>query len=262
MKNTLSVVYSAVAYTLFLGAFLYLVAFALNLAPHSVSGEPTSPPAVAVLVNIALITIFGLQHSVMARPGFKRWWTQVIPKHLERSTFVMIAASLVIAIVELWQPIGGDIWRVSGTLAAVVLGISVTGWLVVPFTSFLTDHFELFGLRQVYEAVTGRPRTPQQFRERSLYKKSRHPMMLGFIVAMWATPHMTMGHLLFAGLMTSYILTGIYFEERDLVREHGAAYRDYQARVPKLLPLGARRPAITQTSAVRVEQEAEALSRR
>ena len=242
MKKTLSVLYGLGAYLLFLGAYLYLVAFSLNLAPHSLSSRATATPWRAALIDIGLVTIFGLQHSIMARPGFKRAWTRVVPAHLERSTFVLIATAMVVLIVVAWQPIDGVIWNISSPMGAVIIGISIAGWLSVPGVSLLTDHFALFGLRQVYEHATGRRTSPPEFKERMVYKSVRHPMMLAFIVAMWATPLMTSGHLLFAGLMTSYILIGIHFEERDLAKAHGRDYREYQQRVPKLLPLGTRPP--------------------
>lgn len=238
MKKTLSVAYGVTSYVLFLGAFLYLIAFAWNVAPHAVSGPATLPPATAIAINIGLITLFGVQHSVMARPSFKRWWTRVIPKHLERTTFVLIATVMAGLIVLGWQPVEGDLWNVTGAAAIALYALSLLGWSAVPACSFLTDHFELFGLRQVWEYATGRAPSKPAFKERAVYKKVRHPMMLGLIVAMWSTPRMTAGHLVFAGAMTAYILVGIYFEERTLAAEHGQAYRDYQARVPKLFPWG------------------------
>lgn len=243
MKKIASLVYGVAAYVAFLGAFLYLMAFTLNLAPHSVSGASSLPPLLAVLIDAGLIVLFGLQHSIMARPGFKEWWTRFVPRHLERSTFVLIAAVLVWGMTWFWQPIPGDLWNVTGTGMVVLYAISILGWLTVPVTSFFTDHFELFGLRQVFEYATGRSRRQPVFEERALYKKVRHPMMLAFLIAFWAAPQMTAGHALFAGLMTSYILAGIYFEERDLARAHGQVYRDYQERVPKLLPIGGLRGA-------------------
>ena len=238
LKKVASVIYAVAAYLLFLGAFLYLIAFANNMAPHSVSGAPSMPPLPAALIDVVLITLFGLQHGIMARPGFKRWWTQFVPQHLERSTFVLIATVMVIAIVQFWQPIGGDLWNVTGVGMILLNSISLLGFLTVPATSFITGHFELFGLRQAIGYAFDLPMSQPKFKERAFYKKVRHPMMLGFLIAFWAAPHMTAGHMLFAGLMTSYILAGVYFEERDLVRTHGQAYRDYQARVPKLFPIG------------------------
>jgi protein-S-isoprenylcysteine O-methyltransferase Ste14 len=253
LKKIAFVIYGAGAYLLFLGVFLYLMAFVMNVAPHSISGTPSLPPLAAALVDVALITLFGLQHGIMARPGFKRWWTRFVPPQLERSTFVWFADVLVLVMVLFWQPIEGDLWNVTGAAMIALYAISLLGWLTVPVTSFLTDHFELFGLRQVFEYAIGRPRSKAEFKERAFYKKVRHPMMLGFLIAFWAAPHMTVGHLLFAVLMTSYILLGVYFEERDLTRTHGQAYRDYQARVPKLLPFGRRRD--TQPSSLKGNAE-------
>jgi protein-S-isoprenylcysteine O-methyltransferase Ste14 len=238
----------------FFGACLYLIAFTANVAPHSISGPASLPPLLAAVVDLALIILFGLQHAIMARPGFKRWWTGFVPPHLERSTFVWFGSILAIAIVQFWQPIEGDLWNVTGAGTIALYAVSLLGYLAIPVTSFLTDHFELLGLRQVFEYVLERPRSKPEFKERSLYKKVRHPMMLGWLMAFWATPHMTVGHFLFAGLMTSYVLAGVYFEERDLVRAHGQAYRDYQARVPKLLPFGGLRGA--QPSPLKAKAEA------
>lgn len=238
MKKVLSLMYGALAYVMFLGAFLYLIAFTVNAIPNSISGPASLPPLWAAAIDLGLITMFGLQHSLMARAGFKRVWTRIVPAHLERSTFVAIAAMMVAMIVMCWQPIEGEIWNVTGTGMVALYVVAALGWLTIPVTSFLTDHFALFGLRQVFQYVLGRTMSKPAFRVRGFYKKVRHPMMLGFIVAFWSTPHMTTGHLLFAGLMTSYILAGIYFEERDLAREHGEAYHAYQAQVPKLLPIG------------------------
>jgi protein-S-isoprenylcysteine O-methyltransferase Ste14 len=254
LRKIASVVYGAGAYLLFLGAFLYLIAFGTNVARHSVSGAPSLPAFLAALVDIALITLFGLQHGIMARPEFKRRWTRLMPPHLERSTFVWFAAVLVIVIVQFWQPIEGDLWNVSGAAMIALYTICLLGFLTVPAVSFLTDHFELFGLRQVFEYALERPRSKPEFKERALYKKLRHPMMLGLLIAFWATPHMTAGHLLFAALMTSYILVGVYFEERDLARAHGQVYREYQARVPRLLPF--RGPASAQAGPLKARAEA------
>jgi protein-S-isoprenylcysteine O-methyltransferase Ste14 len=238
LKKIASLLYGAAAYFGFLGVFLYLIAFSMNLVPRSVSGTATQHPLVAVLVNVGLIALFGVQHTVMARPRFKAWWVRYVPRHLERSTFVLIATVIMACILWFWQPIQGDVWNITGSAMYVLYAISALGWIGVPATSMLTDHFELFGLRQVAEYALGHPKSKPEFKERGFYKKVRHPMMLSFLIAFWATPHMTVSHALFAGLWTAYILTGIYFEERDLVYAHGAAYRNYQMRVPKLLPFG------------------------
>lgn len=236
MKKILSVGYGLTAYVLFLCAFLYLVAFSLNVAPRSISGPATRPPLAAVLIDLALITLFGLQHSVMARPAFKRWWTRFVPPHLERSTFVLIATGLVALLIACWQPVEGELWNLTGAGMILLGAVSLLGYLAVPAVSLLTDHFHLFGLRQVVEYALDREPSRPVFRERSVYRKVRHPMMLAFLLAFWATPHMTVGHLLFAAAMTAYILVGIWFEERTLAAEHGQEYRDYRSRVPRLLP--------------------------
>jgi protein-S-isoprenylcysteine O-methyltransferase Ste14 len=237
MKKILSLVYGVAAYVLFLGSFLYLIAFSMNLGPSRISGPASLPPLAAAAIDIGLIALFGLQHSFMARPGFKRRWTRIIPQHLERSTYVLISAVLVAVIPAAWQPIEGQLWNVTGAAMIALYAVSALGFLMVPLCSFLTDHFELFGLRQAAEYAFGWAESKAEFKQRALYKKVRHPMMLGFLAAFWAAPYMTVGHVLFASLMTAYILAGIHFEERDLAQEHGQAYRDYQARVPKLLPI-------------------------
>jgi protein-S-isoprenylcysteine O-methyltransferase Ste14 len=238
MNKTLSVIYGAAAYVLFLGAFLYLVAFYSNLGPNPIAGPASLPPLAAAAIDVGLIALFGLQHSFMARPAFKRRWTRMVPQHLERSTYVLIAALLVILIVAGWQPIDGELWKATASWSiALLAALSALGWLMIPLCSFLTDHFELFGLRQVAEYAFGWAQLKPEFKQKALYKKVRHPMMLGFLVAFWAAPYMTVSHLLFAVAMSAYILIGIHYEERDLAVKHGQAYRDYQARVPKLLPI-------------------------
>jgi protein-S-isoprenylcysteine O-methyltransferase Ste14 len=236
MRKAFAITYGVGSYAFFLGVYLSLVAFSMNLAPDAVSGPAGLNPAAATAINIALAGLFGVQHSAMARPAFKRWWTRMVPAHLERTTFVMTASATVLLMVTAWQPIEGVVWRVTGPAAMVIYAMSAIGFVGVPLVSFLTDHFHLFGLRQVYEYATGRPQPAPVFRMVGPYKAVRHPMMVAFLIAFWATPEMTYGHLLFASLMTAYILAGIYFEERTLAREHGLAYRDYQARVPKLIP--------------------------
>ncbi|MBZ5632788.1 MAG: isoprenylcysteine carboxylmethyltransferase family protein [Acidobacteriia bacterium] len=237
MKKLLSAVYSVVAYVLFLGAFLYLIAFSMNIGPSLINGPASLPPLAAGAIDLGLITMFGLQHSIMARPGFKSWWTRIVPQHLERSTYVLISAGLVALVPAAWQPIEGTLWMVSGAGMIALHTLALLGFLMVPLCSFLTDHFELFGLRQAAEHVFGWQQSKPEFKQRSLYKRVRHPMMVGFLVAFWAVPFMTVGHLLFTVTMSAYILVGIHFEERDLARKHGQAYRDYQARVPKLIPI-------------------------
>ena len=236
-KKTFALLFSVTAYVLFLGAFAYLVAFTMNLTPHAISGEATIPPVWAAVIDVALVTLFALQHTIMARPWFKRAWTRIVPEHLERSVFVLVATAVMGLVVLAWQPIGGTIWNVSGAGMFTLATISAIGWTAVPAVSFLTDHFELFGLRQAYEYATGQKATKPEFKMRAIYKQVRHPMMLGFLMGLWATPLMTTSHMLFAGLFTAYIAVGTIFEERDLVTAHGDAYRKYQQEVPKFVPI-------------------------
>ena len=186
MKKTLSLVYAVAAYVLFLAAFLYLVAFSMNLGPSQISGPASLPPLAAAAIDLGLIALFGLQHSVMARPGFKSWWTRIVPQHLERSTYVLIAAVLTALIPAAWQPIEGQLWNVTGAGMIALYTVSALGFLMIPLCSFLTDHFELFGLRQAAEYVFGWAQPKAEFKQRALYKKVRHPMMLGWMVAFWA----------------------------------------------------------------------------
>jgi methanethiol S-methyltransferase len=244
LKKIAFVIYGVGAYLLFLVSFLYLIAFATNVVPNSASDSRPLSPLLAALIDVTLIALFGLQHGIMARRGFKRWWTRIVPPQLERSTYVWFAAVMLIVVLLFWEPIDGELWNVTGGPMIALYAISLLGFLAIPVASFLTDHFELFGLRQVFEYAVGRPASLPGFKERAIYKRVRHPMMLGFLIAFWANPHMTAGYLLFAVLMTAYILVGIFFEERDLVSKHGKAYRDYQARVPKLLPFGGAKPLI------------------
>lgn len=237
MKKTFALVYGLTAYVLFLASFVYLIAFSVNLGPSQISGPASLPPFAAAAIDLGLITLFGLQHSVMARPGFKRWWTRTVPQHLERSTYVVIGSAMTALVAAAWQPIAGELWNVSGAGMVALYAMAAAGYVMVPVCSFLTDHFELFGLRQVAGYAFDWPEPKLEFKQHALYKRVRHPMMLGWMVAFWATPHMTIGHLLFAATMTAYILVAIHFEERDLANRHGQAYRDYQARVPKLIPI-------------------------
>lgn len=233
--------YGSAAYLLFLGTFLYAIGFvAGRFVPTSVDGGRPASLTEALLVNGGLLALFALQHAVMARPAFKRRWTRLVPPAIERSTFVVATCAILIALFASWRALPGEVWRVEGPAAAVLWGVSALGWLTVLGSSFLIDHFELFGLRQVVRFFAGRPDESPRFRERALYRWVRHPLMLGFLLAFWATPVMSVGHLVFAALCTGYILVGLRIEERTLVALHGDAYRDYQRRVPMLLPLPRR----------------------
>jgi len=238
-----SALYGGVAYAIFLATFLYAVGFVGNvLVPKSMdlgwpAGAAGEPFALSVLVDVALLGLFAVQHSVMARPAFKCWWTRIVPPPVERSTFVLAASGALILLFWQWRPVGALVWDLGGGPAGMALaGLGALGWLLVLASTFQIDHFELFGLKQVWWRLSGRDAPPPQFRVPLLYRLVRHPIYLGFIVAFWATPVMTAGHLLFAAATTGYILIGIWLEERDLVALFGQRYRDYRRQVGMLWP--------------------------
>jgi len=232
-----ALIYGLASYLVFFLSFTYLVAFIGNyLVPKSIDLGPQSELGLSVLIDAALIALFGIQHSVMARPGFKRWWTRIVPASCERSTYVLISSLLLILIFWQWRPITMTIWRIEGWAAAVLTAICWIGWLTALASTHMIDHFELFGLRQVFDALRGAAARAVAFKTPLLYRVVRHPLMLGTLLAFWATPHMTAGHLLFALMMTGYILIGVRFEERDLVANLGESYERYRRRVPMLLP--------------------------
>jgi protein-S-isoprenylcysteine O-methyltransferase Ste14 len=243
MGRIAAFVYGLIAYAAFLVTILYAIGFIGNLwVPKSLdTGEPGSV-GTAVVVNLLLLLAFAVQHTIMARPGFKAWWTKFIPKAIERSTFVLVASGLLLLLFWLWQPIAGDVWRVESQAGVLVLqALFFSGWFLVFYSSFLIDHFDLFGLRQVFLHLKNRPYTDHPFSTVSLYKIVRHPLMLGFLIASWASPVMSVGHLVFAIGITGYILVGIQFEERDLRRALGEDYERYRQTTPALLPLPKRR---------------------
>lgn len=248
MSRIIVLLYGIIAYAVFFGTFLYAIGFVGNwVVPKSIdSGEPAASSWLAVIINGGLLGLFAAQHTVMARRGFKAWLTQFIPPAAERSTFVLVSSLCLVLLFWLWQPMPAVIWDVQNAFGHWALaGLSLVGWAIVLYGSFLIDHFDLFGLRQVVLYARGRAYTSPHFVERSLYKVVRHPLMSGFIIAFWATPTMTVGHLLFAVLTTGYILVGIQFEERDLARAHPEAYDAYRRRVPALVPFPARSPDLT-----------------
>jgi methanethiol S-methyltransferase len=239
MKRYLIVGYGAVAYLLFLGAFLYLVGFAGDfVVPRSVSRGLPAPIAQAVLINVLLVGAFGIQHSVMSRPAFKRWWTRFVPSSIERSTYVVLASAVLVLLYWQWRTMPATIWDVrQPAWRLVVWSLFWLGWAVALASTFMVSHFDLFGLRQVYLAWRGKPYTHIGFHARWLYRLVRHPLMLGFLIAFWSAPTMTAGHLLFSIAMTGYILIAVRLEERDLVVALGDQYRDYRRDVPGLLPV-------------------------
>jgi protein-S-isoprenylcysteine O-methyltransferase Ste14 len=230
--------FGAVAYLVFLVAFLYAVGFGAGMVvPKAIDDGPVAPAMEALIVNLLLMSLFAVQHSVMARKGFKQWWTQFVPKSVERSVYVLSASLVLILLFWQWRPMPTVVWQVTVPAAATALmALSFTGWLLVLTSTFLINHFELFGLHQVAANLAGRALPAPRFTTPVVYKLVRHPIYLGFIVAFWATPVMTVGHLLFAAVTTAYIFVGIFLEERDLVAQFGEQYERYRAQVGMLIP--------------------------
>jgi methanethiol S-methyltransferase len=230
--------YGLVAYLVFFVAFLYAVGFVAGLVvPKTIDSGRVSSAAEALIVNLLLMTLFAVQHSLMARKQFKQWWTQYVPKPVERSTYVLFASLALILLFWQWRPMPGILWHVEEPeMAATITAISFGGWLMVLSSTFLINHFELFGLHQVANNLTGLESPAPRFRTPLYYKFVRHPIYLGFVIAFWAAPTMSVGHLLFAAVTTAYIFVGIFLEERDLVEMFGDEYRRYKQRVSMLLP--------------------------
>ena len=238
MGRALAFVYGLAAYLIFFVTILYAIGFVTGLVvPKTIDTGDVAPLTEAIIVNVLLMTLFAVQHSVMARRPFKEWWTQYVPKPVERSTYVLLASLALILLFWQWRPIPDVVWQVADpNVALAILGVSFVGWLMVFFSTFLINHFELFGLHQVANNLVGRDMPAVRFRTPVLYKVVRHPIYLGFIIAFWAAPVMTVGHLLFAAVTTAYIFVGIFLEERDLIELFGDEYRRYRQRVSMLIP--------------------------
>jgi methanethiol S-methyltransferase len=246
MGRILALAYGLVAYLAFLGTILYAIGFVTGIVvPKTLDDGAIVPAGAALVIDLALMTLFAAQHSVMARKPFKQWWTQYVPHAIERSTYVLLSSLALMLLFWQWRPIPTAVWEITNpTLAMAAVAVSLFGWVIVFAATFLINHFELFGLQQVIMNLVGRNAAAPQFRTPLLYKLVRHPLYLGFVIAFWATPVMTVGHLLFAGVTTAYILVAITLEERDLIDLFGDEYRRYRERVSMLLPfIPPRRPA-------------------
>jgi protein-S-isoprenylcysteine O-methyltransferase Ste14 len=230
--------YGLLSYAVFFVAFLYAVGFVSGLVvPKTIDTGAAAPFAQALIIDLLLMSAFAIQHSVMARQQFKQWWTQYVPKSVERSTYVLFASLVLLLLIWQWRPMPAVVWHIAAPQAArLVMVIGFAGWLIVLSSTFLINHFELFGLHQVTSNLTGQPMPTPRLRTPLYYQFVRHPIYLGFIIAFWAAPTMTVGHLLFAGVTTAYIIVGILLEERDLIDLFGDDYRRYKQRVAMLIP--------------------------
>jgi protein-S-isoprenylcysteine O-methyltransferase Ste14 len=238
MGKLVAFLYGIVAYLIFAVVIVYSLGFVSGLVvPKTIDSGSAGPIVESIVINIVLMTIFAVQHSVMARPQFKNWWTRIVPKSVERSTYVLFASLALALVFWQWRPIPGLVWAVrEPTVAAFLLYLGVSGWVLVFISTFMINHFELFGLHQVANNLAGKPMPPMKFKTPMLYNVVRHPIYLCFLIFAWATPVMTAGHLLFAVLVTGYIFVGIALEEHDLIAVFGDEYRRYRQRVAMIVP--------------------------
>ncbi|MFN7955326.1 MAG: isoprenylcysteine carboxylmethyltransferase family protein [bacterium] len=245
MKRIAAFGYGVLAYALFLVTFLYAIGFLGNFAvPKSIDSPRTGSLGAALATDLILLGVFAVQHSVMARPGFKKAWTRIVPASIERSTYVLFSSIALIALFAWWRPLGGIVWELDGVVARTIAqALFATGFATVLVATFLINHFDLVGLRQVWTYLRGREYRPLRFATPGPYRHIRHPLYVGWLLAFWATPTMTATHLLFAVATTAYIAIAVRWEERDLAAVHGAAYRAYQERVPRFIPRIERRDA-------------------
>jgi len=246
MQRSLTMSFALIAYAIFFATFLYLIAFVGNLpmVPRTVDVGPAAPVVAAIVIDIALIALFGVQHSVMARQGFKRAWTRIVPEPAERSVYVLLASLMLIIMFAFWRPIEGTLWSVTNPILQMVLWVLFgLGWGIVLLSTFLLNHFELFGLQQAWLNLQRRQAEPHQLRQPMLYKWIAHPLYAGFFLAFWATPHMSYGHLLLSVGMSVYMLIAIRYEERDLTNYYGEDYTAYRRTVGMIFPRFGRRAA-------------------
>jgi methanethiol S-methyltransferase len=237
MKRVLVMLYGVISYVVFLASFVYAILFVENIwATPSLDGPSRMPWMQAALIDAGLLALFAVQHSVMARRGFKRVWTKLVPPAIERSTFVLFSSAALYALCRWWEPLPALYGTKNGMLSAILLAVSLFGFGVVLISTFLVNHFELFGLKQVSDYWRGIPPQPLAFKTPALYKVVRHPIYLGFVIAFWAAPRMSMGHMFFAVMCTAYILVAVQFEERDLISLYGDTYREYRKQVSMIIP--------------------------
>ncbi|MBK7869353.1 MAG: isoprenylcysteine carboxylmethyltransferase family protein [Saprospiraceae bacterium] len=239
MKKALIFIFGVISYAVFFFAFLYAIGFTGNvLVPKSIDSPSDATVLQAFVTNLILLSIFAIQHTIMARPAFKKWWTPIVGPAMERSIFVLLASLALLLLYWQWQSMSAIIWQIANPVAAgIVQGIFALGWLIVLLATFMVNHFHLFGLKQVFDNLKNKPQAELKFTKRYLYKVVRHPIMLGFLIAFWATPTMTLGHFMFSLVTTAYIFIAVkFFEEKDLKKALGTQYESYQREVPMFIP--------------------------